>query len=80
MGFKDQLNSFKKSFKDAKLKSIQEDAHKRCRYCDHYVDGTRMCKKHDKKIERATGADGEYCVDWTDFKQQLKKGAKKGMR
>lgn len=70
---KQRAAEFKKGYNDAKLKSIQENAHKRCGHCDHYIDGTRMCKKHDKKIHNAYGPDGEYCIDWTDFKQQLKR-------
>ena len=70
MGF---MESFKNGYNKGKLQSIQNDANKRCGKCDHYVSGTKMCKKHNKKIGRAWGADGEYCVNWTDFKQQIKK-------
>ena len=70
MGF---MDSFKKGFAEGKLKAIQQDASKRCGHCDHYIDGTRMCKKFDKKIARAFGPDGEYCEKWTNLKQTIKK-------
>jgi len=64
---------FKEGYKEGKLNAIQKDASKRCGHCDHYIDGTRMCKKHNKKILRAYGPEGEFCENWTDFKQQMKK-------
>lgn len=71
--FKEGYNQGKAEAAKKKLIAIQNDASKRCGHCDHYIDGTRMCKKHNKKILRAYGPEGEFCENWTDFKQQMKK-------
>ena len=73
------FDEFKKGFAVGKLKAIQEDARKRCGSCDHYISGTKMCKKHNKKIERPTGADGEFCEKWSDLKQAMKQNLRQNM-
>lgn len=76
---KQRAEESKRLKNEAKLQKIHEDAYKRCAHCDHYIDGTRMCRLHEKKIENAYGPEGDFCIDWNDGMQQLKKTMKYGL-
>ena len=78
--FKQKAADFKESYREGKLEAFRKDAHKRCGHCDHYVDGTKMCKNHKKQIVAAFGADGEVCPDWTEFGQTFKRELKNSIK
>ncbi len=76
MGF---IDSLKKICSEGKLIAIQQDKHKRCGHCDFYSGETRICQKHQKQIQNAFGAGGEYCADYSDLKETMLKGIKKSL-